>query len=239
MSINEDFSNRSRVRDVGRWYVTRFIRDIALSLPQGTKVLDAGAGEGVYKKWFSHCQYRSIDLAVGDEKWNYGHLDYVAPLHKMPLSDESFDVVLCTQVLEHLELPHESVQEMFRVLKKGGRLVLTAPMAHVEHQVPYDFFRFTSFGLRSICKRAGFMDVSVVPFGGMMVRWAYEMPRVLRLFPKVSGNNLQVVMRKALWLPPKVVIWLCVRVTQHIFLALDRFDRKRNDPFGWACVAIK
>lgn len=237
--INEDFSTRNKVQDVGRWYVSRFVENVATSLPTNSSILDAGAGESVYKKHFSHCNYKAIDLAVGESRWNYANLDYVGSLHEMPIENEAFDAVLCTQVLEHLEWPRESVKEMHRVLKPGGKLYMTVPMAHPEHQTPYDFFRYTSYGLVSICKHAGFHDIKITPFGGLWVRWAYELPRGLSIFPsdglhEKKPNNLGIAL-----LPAKVVALSLVRLLQIVFLWLDRFDKKKNDPFGWACVATK
>ncbi len=94
MKVNEDFSLRSKIEDVGRWYVNRFVENVARSLPAGASILDAGAGECVYKKLFHHCNYKSIDLAVGESRWNYTNLDYVGALHARPLEDGIFDAVL-------------------------------------------------------------------------------------------------------------------------------------------------
>lgn len=102
MRINEDFASRGKLQDVGRWYVTRFVEHVASILPTNSAILDAGAGECVYKRYFSHCAYKSIDLAVGEDRWNYANLDYVGPLHDMPIEPGTFDAVICTQVLEHL-----------------------------------------------------------------------------------------------------------------------------------------
>lgn len=237
--INEDFSTRSKIQDVGRWYITRFVEDVAQSLPAGAFILDAGAGECVYKRFFSHCNYKAIDLAVGEERWNYSNLDYVGPLHDLPIEDGMFDAVLCTQVLEHLEWPRESVKEMYRVLKPGGKLYMTVPMAHNEHQTPYDFFRYTSFGLKSICKHAGFKEVKIVPFGGLWVRWAYELPRALSIFPSTGLRSKKPNIIGTALFPIKVVVFGIIRLLQLMFLWLDRFDKKKNDPFGWACEATK
>jgi len=237
--INEDFSTRRKLQDVGRWYVTRFVENVAKSLPTGSSILDAGAGESVYKKLFSHCNYKAIDLAVGESRWNYANLDYVGSLHEMPIEDDVFDAVLCTQVLEHLEWPRESVKEMHRVLKPGGKLYMTVPMAHSEHQIPYDFFRYTSYGLESICKHAGFHDIKINPFGGLWIRWAYELPRGLSIFPSDGLRGKKPNILGIALLPAKVVAFSLVRLLQMVFLWLDGFDKKKNDPFGWACVATK
>lgn len=237
--INEDFSTRSKLQDVGRWYVTRYVESVAKSLPAGSSVLDAGAGECVYKKLFSHCNYKAIDLAVGESRWNYANLDYVGSLHEMPIEDEAFDAVLCTQVLEHLEWPRESVKEMQRVLKPGGKLYMTVPMAQSEHQIPYDFFRYTSYGLESICKHAGFNNIKITPFGGIFVRWAYELPRGLSIFPSAGLRSKKPNMIGMALLPIRIIAPWFVRLLQVMFLWLDKFDNIKNDPFGWACEAEK
>ena len=237
--INEDFSKRGKLEDVGRWFITRFVEDVAKNMATGISILDAGAGESVYKKHFSHCNYKAIDLAVGESRWNYANLDYVGHLHEMPIENEVFDAVLCTQVLEHLEWPRESVKEMHRVLKPGGKLFMTVPMAQDEHQIPYDFFRYTSFGLNSICKHAGFREVHVTPFGGLWVRWAYELPRALSIFPSAGILSDKPTALGIALLPIKAIALLGIRFFQVIFLLLDKLDSKKNDPFGWSCVAIK
>ena len=237
--INEDFSTRSKLQDVGRWYVTRFVKSVAKSLPRVSSILDAGAGESVYKRLFSECNYKAIDLAVGEGSWNYTNLDYVGSLQEMPIADEIFDAVLCTQVLEHLEWPRESIKEIFRVLKPGGKLYMTVPMAQNEHQIPYDFFRYTSYGIESICKHAGFQEVKITPFGGLWVRWAYELPRGLSIFPSTGLRSKNLNILGILLFPVKVVsLWL-VRLLQTVFCWLDGLDKVKNDPFGWACEAKK
>jgi SAM-dependent methyltransferase len=239
--VNEDFSARSKLADLGRWYITQFVRESASSLPSGAAVLDAGAGECVYRRFFSHCNYKSVDLAIGETAWNYANLDYVAPLDNLPIENNTFDAVLCTEVLEHLEWPRESVQEFFRVMKPAGRLFLTVPMAHDEHQVPYDFFRYTSYGLRSICGHAGFEDIEISPLGGgMFVRWAYEMPRMAKIFPtsKIRDGQLPSVLGLFL-IPVKAILLLIFRISQIALLAMDRFDKSKDDPLGWTLVARK
>lgn len=232
MHINEDFTAYSKVADIGRWYVTQFVRQAAQQISRDAYLLDAGAGECVYRKFFPHCRYVGLDLAVGEPRWNYRNLDCIASLERLPFADASFDAVLSTQTLEHLDQPAECVHEIFRVLKPHGRLFLTAPMAHAEHQQPYDFFRYTSFGLCSLCRRAGFCEIAVRPFGGMFTRWAYELPSALSIFPRAGLTRLML-------LPLKAITFVYVRMAQHLLLSLDRFDHAREYPFGWSLVATK
>jgi ubiquinone/menaquinone biosynthesis C-methylase UbiE len=239
MEIREDFTRRPRLGDLGRWYITRFVATTAAGMREGARVLDAGAGEGAYRRFFDHCRYEAADLAVGEQEWNYGNLDYVAPLHDLPIENETFDAVLCTQVLEHLELPRESVRELYRVLKPGGKLFLTAPMAHPLHQEPYDFFRYTSHGLRSICADAGFTEIEIEPFGGLFVRWSYELPRATAIFPPAGLRNGKPSLRGIALLPLRLATSAAIRIVQFGLLQLDRFDHQKRDPFGWSVVATK
>jgi SAM-dependent methyltransferase len=237
--MNEDFTNRSKLNDIGRFFITDFVMRIAKGLPQGTSVLDAGAGECAYKKYFAHCEYRSVDMAIGEPIWNYANLDYVAPLDKLPIENETFDVILCTQVVEHLKRPIESLKELYRVLKPYGYLFLTAPMAHKEHQVPYDYFRYTSYGLKYILSEAGFKETQVDPIGGMFLRWAYELPRLFTVFQIPRAKRKRIDLKSVLIYPLSLSLFIIVRYLQTIFIALDKFDKNKDDPLGWKLMARK
>lgn len=239
MSPNVDFLSKRKLEDVGRWYINGFVRRAAAAIPAGSRVLDAGAGEGAYRELFGHCRYEAADLGVGDATWNYSDLNAVSHLERLPFRTGVFDAILCTQVLEHVEWPRESVRELHRVLRPGGTLYMTVPMAHPEHQAPYDFFRYTSWGIRSILERTGFHGLEIEPFGGLPARLAYELPRLLRLLPAsglVSGN---LDWRGVLLLPLRLVLKAAIACFQILLLAADRFDRTRDDPFGWAVIARK
>lgn len=239
MKLNEDFTTRPKFFDIGRWHVTNFVRIVSENLSSGSLVLDAGAGECAYKKFFFHCNYKSVDLGIGEEKWNYKNLDYVAPLDDLPLQNDTFDAVLCTQVLEHVEHPRRCVQEFYRVLKQGGQLYLTVPMSQPEHQIPYDFFRYTSFGLKSILQQAGFEKIEINPFGGKFTRWAYEIPSAMSIFPKTGFRDGKLNIKGVAVFPVRLLLYLIIRILQFGLLHMDRFDHNRNDPFGWSVIAVK
>lgn len=239
MKINEDFTQRSKLCDLGRWYVTEFVRSVAARLPAGSRLLDAGAGECTYKRFFAHCRYVAMDFGMGETGWNYSNLDAFARLDALPVREGSMDAVLCTQVLEHLDRPWRALPQMYLALKPGGALYLTAPMASPEHQAPHDFFRYTSYGLRSLCRDAGFQDPRIEALGGFPARLAYEIPRLLSLFPGSGLKSGRVRPGGVLMLPARTAAIVAVRGLQRLLLWADRFDRERIDPFGWSVVATK
>jgi SAM-dependent methyltransferase len=149
MSVYAARGNSSRV------YLHRFLERAAQTVEAGQLVLDAGAGRAPYRDLFAHARYETADfLAVKGKK--YVAPDYVCDLVEIPVEDARFDHVLLTQVLEHIPEPPRVVAELHRVLKPGGTLWLTAPLFYAEHERPYDFFRYTQFGLRRLLESAGF-----------------------------------------------------------------------------------
>lgn len=85
--------------------------------------------------------------------------------HSLPFRANTFDSVLCTEVLEHLQRPRQAMNEIYRVLTTGGTLLLTTPFQYQAHQRPFDFFRFTYDGLNLLTREAGFSDVTVLRRG--------------------------------------------------------------------------
>jgi SAM-dependent methyltransferase len=237
--LTTDFRAVRRLEDVGRWHINRFVERVASTIPPWSRVLDAGAGEAAYESLFAHCRYVASDLAVGDTTWNYRNLGAINRLEKLPFRDGAFDAVLCTQVFEHVEWPRECVAEFHRVLRTGGILYMTVPMAHSEHQIPYDFFRYTSHGLRSVLGGAGFHEMRIEPFGGLPTRLAYELPRLLALFPPGGLRSGRPNLRGVALIPLRLLTGLVIRLLQRALLFSERWDREKTDPFGWGVVATK
>lgn len=117
--------------------ITTFMECAARIVKPSDKILDAGAGSCRYKKYFSHAQYESTD------KSTYFKHDFICSLEKIPTHNSSYDVIVCTQVLEHVEYPQKVINEFYRILKQEGKLFLTAPQGWGIHEEPYHFFNFT------------------------------------------------------------------------------------------------
>ena len=138
-----------------RKYLLDFARQAASSIPPGAAVLDAGAGKSPYKHLFVEARYESADFCQVDQK-TYGDITYVCDLSHIPVPDGNYDLVLLTQVLEHVPEPRLVLQEINRVLKPGGVLWLSAPLYFEEHDIPFDFYRYTQYGLKHQLDTAGF-----------------------------------------------------------------------------------
>jgi len=181
MAIYAAAGNSSRV------YLNRFLVRAGETVQSGQLVLDAGAGRAPYRDLFAHARYETADfLAVKGKK--YAQPDYVCDLARIPVDDARFDHVLLTQVLEHIPEPAQVLAELHRVLAPGGTLWLTAPLFYAEHEKPYDFFRYTRFGLRHLLEGAGFEVCEVEWMEGYLGTLSYQARVMSRSLPSSRGD---------------------------------------------------
>jgi len=118
-------------------------------------LLDVGCGTKPYKQLFNVSAYIGLEIdSVFSRQRDIA--DYFYDGKKFPFDDASFDSVLCNQVLEHVFNPDEFLEQLNRVLKPNGSLLLTVPFVWDEHEQPYDFARYSSFGLRALLEKHGF-----------------------------------------------------------------------------------
>lgn len=201
-------------------------------LPAGARVLDVGAGSCPYRPFFDHCSYKSQDAKMlKSEQLNlgaYGQIDYICDATDIPVPDASFDVVLCTEVLEHCPEPIRVINEIARILRPGGKLILTAPLGSGIHQEPYHFYGgFTLFWYEKFLAEAGFDSISIESSAGFYKLYSQESLRFLRLS---MPARLQIgLLGKLVWLP----FWLICLPIFGFFVPvacsiLDRFDNEHR-----------
>lgn len=130
------------------------LRDAMIDLaPELTgRLLDVGCGTKPYRVLFTVDAYVGLDID-SDASRQRGVADHLYDGKTFPFGDGSFDAVLCNEVLEHVFNPDRFLEEIARVLKPGGKLLLTAPFVWDEHEQPYDYARYSSFGLRALLAR--------------------------------------------------------------------------------------
>ena len=189
-----DFNQRSR----DKWVLSK-----AATCPPGSRVLDIGAGTCPYRLLFSHCDYVTHDFKkyTGNEKLygsrDYGKIDIVSEITALPVADASFDIILCTEVLEHVPEPAAAIAEIARILRPGGRMFLTAPLGAGLHQLPYHYYGgYTPEWYRFFLPRYGLEVKEITPNGGFFKLLAQESARVAWTLPEhqhLHGENVEII----------------------------------------------
>jgi SAM-dependent methyltransferase len=119
-------------------------------------LLDFGCGAKPYQSLFKVEKYVGVDFEGEGHDHRNEQIDFVYDGKKLPFENASFDGVLSTEVLEHIFNLPEVLQEMHRVLRPGGLILITCPFAICEHEQPNDFARYTSFAIRHLLEQHGF-----------------------------------------------------------------------------------
>jgi SAM-dependent methyltransferase len=125
------------------------------------KTLDVGCGIKPYENLFSSSQYIGLDI----EQSGHNHLNSKVDVYydgkTFPFNDNEFDTVVTFQVFEHVFNPSDFLKEINRVLKPDGELLMAVPFVWDEHEQPYDYARYSSFGLKHILSQHGFTVVEL------------------------------------------------------------------------------
>lgn len=196
---------------------------IARELPEGARVLDAGAGEGAYKSYFQRQRYCGVDLGIGDQSWNYEGLDVLGDLSHLPFANGSFDACINIVTLEHVKEPGSVIAELSRILRPGGRVLMIVPQDWEVHQIPHDYFRYTRYGMRYLLDKAGLERIHVYPVGGYFRLVARRLLNGLQFF-----RGFWVIPAALLLAPPALILPL-----------FEFLDHDRNFTLGYICTASK
>jgi SAM-dependent methyltransferase len=210
---------------------TRFLRPHLQSMTGS--VLDVGCGEMPFRGFLpAGHSYTGIDVAAADDFGMRQHAAVVAfDGLKIPFPDESFDHVLCTEVLEHAEDPLALISEMHRVLRRGGTLVATVPFSARVHHAPYDFHRFTRYRLSEMF--SNFEDVAIEERGDDLAVIANKLIVVCMRLAKST--------RTSIWPLPFLILagsaaTLALAIA-HLSLVIGLGSRA--DPLGYGVFARK
>ena len=196
-----------------------------------TILLDMGAGKSRYNFFFEHCHYISVDFAQGDSNWDYSKLDFFGNICDLNfIKDGSVDNCLNTTTLEHLNEPSNFFSEVYRIHKPNGKLFLYVPFIYSEHQIPHDYFRYTSYGLKYLCKKAGLRVISIKPSNSPVhtaSRWANIV---------VDGTRGKGFLSNIML---KIIKFLFKSGLIPLFNFLERYSTEEGFPICWLLVAEK
>ena len=190
------------------------------------RVLDVGSGDFLrYRDFFSFDVYDTLEPDAAKKPTIVGSAE------QMPLQDALYDTVISTQVLEHLPHPSRAVSEMFRILKPGGYAVVTVPQWNELHEEPYDYWRYTSYGLQALFSEAGFRIERLEARGGFFAFFGQVVTRFI-----IDAFHLyEHPLWNLLWFAPLKAWGLCMFwLDNHI-----RSKAARKHTLGWLCVAQK
>ncbi|MBS1732383.1 MAG: methyltransferase domain-containing protein [Bacteroidetes bacterium] len=169
-------------------------------LPKGSRLLDAGAGEMRFRKYCEHLIYiaqdfaqydpSKIDMGLQMEKWDYTGLDIVCDIINIPEPNGSFDNIMCIEVIEHIPDPAKVFPEFSRLLKPGGKLILTAPFCSLTHFAPYHYSTgFSRFYYEKHLADHGFEIIELVENGNYFEYLAQELRRLPEVLQKYTGKQ--------------------------------------------------
>ncbi len=195
-SINNIGGDNAALRD--QWVGSKLKK-----MKPGLKILDVGAGEGRYKKYTNHLKYVAQDFNGYDGEgdgvglhtgvWDYSNVNIVSDITDMPVPNEEFDIVLCTEVLEHVPDPRGAVKEIVRVLKSGGKLIMTAPFCSLTHFAPYHYSTgFNKYFYIDLFED-GFLIDELAPSGDWFDYISQELRRLPAMINDYTNGSISIV----------------------------------------------
>lgn len=119
-------------------------------------LMDFGCGLKPYQRLFSVKEYIGVDFKGEGETYAQHNVDVFYDGKTIPFPDNHFDSIFCSEVFEHIFNLEEILTELNRVLKPGGKILISCPFAFGEHEVPNDFARYTSYAIKDLFIRNGF-----------------------------------------------------------------------------------
>jgi SAM-dependent methyltransferase len=219
-----------------RYLAHRELKDLVVKeAPQLVgRLLDVGCGQTPYKELLAASPYIGVDRPV--TMHGLSEIDAFSTAVALPFAPESFDSLLCTEVLEHLPQPELALQEMGRVARPGALLLVTAPFGEQLHEEPFDYYRFTHYGLQDLLTRNGWETLTLHHRGGTWLELGYRFSSflysALGATRKADGS-----MHTRMILGP-VVIGVCVLV-QLLADGLDRVWKVELSTIGYGILARK
>lgn len=181
----------------------KWVKEKLVAIPSGFRILDAGAGDQHHKEFCSHLEYVSQDIGQyngsGDGKglqtgnYEFGKLDIISDIVNIPEEDNSFDVILCTEVIEHVPNPEEVIKELSRLLKAEGKLLLTAPFCSLTHFSPNHYITgFNRYWYEAILPKYNLKIKSSETYGDYFKYLSQEVHRLPIVVQKYCPNATMI-----------------------------------------------
>ncbi len=220
----------------------RWLSSILSELPEGSRILDAGAGELRNRPLCSHLNYVSQDFGqftgnnpkapgLGNQKkWDTSSVDIISDITNIPEPDESFDAILCSEVFEHIPNPIAALQELSRLLKPCGSLILTAPFNSLTHQAPFFYYTgYSRFFYQYWCEQNSLLIIELHENGNYFEYLAQELRRLRSVGKKYADFHF------SFW--HKLVIASTLNMINSLSIRNNRSEELLC--FGYHLLAVK
>jgi len=206
-------------------YLYRGLKKID-SYPTGI-LLDIGCGIKPYKNLFKRVN-KYIGIELPNTLSQSKVVDIYSDTLNLPFKDNTFDTILCTEVLEHVSEPKILFREATRVLKDQGTFVLSAPQVWGIHEEPNDFYRYTRYGLRYLAEQSGLEIINIFPTCGF---WGMVGQRISSNIYNFYGKNKPTIF--------KVMVLVLCCICQIMFATLNYLQEDRGDTLDNILLAYK
>jgi len=230
-AVDREFLNPSKRRPhyLERISIVKALKKAQHQVKSGM-ILDVGCGMKPYKSLLnaSGSAYYGTDYPL-TMKGSYGKstkADFFSESTLLPFNNNTFDTLLSTQMLEHVSDPKKVIQEMGRVLKPEGIMILSAPMTWPLHEEPYDFFRYTLHGLRHLLQKANFEILDEIPRGNNFTTMAQML-----LDTQLDNTNQSF--------PKRLYSVILSLVVNQLCSVINLFQPAQRLCLGWVMVAKK
>ena len=174
--------------------------------------LDLGCGTQPYKNEFKNSKYIGIDVEISGRSEILKNPEIYFDGKNIPFKNNSFDGILSTQVLEHVSDIHQILHECNRVLKKNGVMITSVPFAYREHELPFDFRRFTQVGMEDLLVIHGFQIIDTIKINT-------NLESIAMLFASFISTNFSA--RNKFWFYATMpFLFICLRMARLLNLII-------------------
>ncbi len=231
------------------WLERRWLRRAMEGLAQHAagEMLDVGCGERPYAEFFKPkirrywgLEYPPVADNLNPDVWNRPEMlrtvvDVWGDAQRLPFASGRFDTVLAAEMLEHIPDPDSCVREIARVLRPGGRLLLTVPLIAPLHQWPFDFYRYTPRGIEALVQRHGFDVEEITPRGNFASATGATLSHWLVRSLAASKLHHDGSVAVSRWRGPLVLP--LVALVQLFFWACESLSKDTGASLGYSVVA--
>ncbi len=208
--------NNAKIYNILVWYIfNKEFKALAEKYIKKGKLVDIGCGAKPYKTFFKDKVSEHVGIDHQDCLHSKDNIDIIGSAYEIPVENAYFDNAICTAVLEHLEEPDKAIKEAYRVLKKEGIAIYSAPFIWHLHEEPRDFYRYSKYGLRYLFEKNNFEVLENIVLSGFWVTFGQLFVYYLNRFNKGIIRAIGIL----------TLILLIIQLVAYVLDKIDKAER--------------